>query len=215
MLLDKRSMPKLDKRLAGYTLLGAAAFSVSGKAHADSITYMPSVDVAVNDPGTYSFLGSSFAGDITITASGDEISASVANGAMVVEDDYGTAALAYGTLIDPTSSSGWGSGGKMAENGDPFAAWPSDGSDAYLGFYFEGTGGPQAGWADISTTTDATDSSFTIDSYAYENDPNTPLFAGQTYYGEPAPTPEPSTLTLLALGCVGLLEARRRRRNHA
>jgi len=46
----------------------------------------------------------------------------------------------------------------------------------------------------------------TITGYAYETDPNKPILAGQT-----SDAPEPGTLTLLALGAIGLLALRRRK----
>jgi hypothetical protein len=200
----------LDKKLAGYTLLGAAAFSISGKAHADGITYVPNVDVTVDQSDStnyYDFnLSGPSAADIIITAYEEDISATVENGAMTYNESGAVAALTYGTLIDPNASpSYWGYGGKMPQE-KTVGYWPADGTDAYLGFYFVEAGQDYAGWADISTTVSSTDASFTINSYAYEDDPDAAIMAGQTTDA----TPEPSTLTLLALGCVGLLEARRR-----
>ncbi len=88
----------------------------------------------------------------------------------------------------------------------PFGDWSTTGGTAYLGFEFGNPLDPQAGWAQISTTTTGTGSSFEILSYAYQTVGDTPISAG-----EGAPVPEPSALSLLALGGVGLIALRRRR----
>jgi hypothetical protein len=114
--------------------------------------------------------------------------------------------LAFGSLIDP-SSVNWASSGKLGDydlvNPGTFGDWSPD-TDAFLGFYFQGTGGPQAGWAEITTGT--TNDSFEVLSYAYETQANTPIDAGQI-----AATPEPSTMALVVLGASGLMALRRRR----
>jgi PEP-CTERM motif len=209
----------LEKKLAAYTLAGAAALMAPGAAKAD-VVYFPNVDTTVNQPDSYDFnLSGASSDDITISANESPFSsgafqvvASTGPGAEILLDDptpgANVAALAFGALIDPTNSTNWGSSGKMASNFPPEPGdWPSDGGDAYLGFYFQGTSGPQAGWADIATTTSDTSSSFEVLSYAYQSDPNTPINAGQV--------PEPSALPLLILGGAGLIALRRRRAAHA
>lgn len=212
MKTNAKSNPLLDKKLAAYTLAGAAVLAAPA-AKADTITYVPNVDVTVSQssvPNTYTFL------DITLSAdnnNGNEVYASGASGAMVLDSYYFTAAdLAFGNIIDPAAS-GWATGGKLttyyADNstgGD----WPNNGGTGYLAFYFVGTDGPQAGWAEISTTANASTSSFELLSYAYENDANTPITAGET-----STTPEPSTMALVALGAAGLVALRRRRKVNA
>jgi hypothetical protein len=212
MRLKRFSTPRLDKKLAGYTLIGAAAFTVTGIAHADSITYVP---VGQHfDESTYSLSLSGGPPDLVIDANGSEVSATVNNGAQTLNDTSSgdPVPLAYGALIDLTSLN-WGDGGKMSEVF--FGTWPTNGASAYLGFYYIGTDGDHAGWMNISTTsiTAPTDfASFTINGYAFDNTPGENITAGE---GGPAPVPEPSSLSLLALGSGGLLELRRRRRANA
>jgi len=198
------SLPRLDKNLAGYTLLGAAAF-MAPKAHADSFTY-----VAVNQSfdsntsnTTYNLdLSGIGSFDIEILASAPFLIASDnADGAQILlgpatgNDD---AALAYGATIDPNGpvynsanqTAGWGIGGKLAyvPGVPPVGYWPVDGSSAYLGFYFVEGGQDHAGWIDISTTIVSPppasgsavgiDALFTINSYAYDNTPGDAITAG-------------------------------------
>ena len=212
-----RRTAQLEKKLAAYSLAGAAALIVPAAANA-SIVYFGNVDDAVSDPGTYDFnLSGPASDDITITASTDavfgEIDASTANGAQVLMDTANSdvAALAFGALINPTSPTNWGSGGKMASSFPPEPGdWSSAGGSSYLGFYFESGGESYAGWADIATTTSGSTSSFEVLSYAYETAANTAITAG-----EGSPAPEPSALPLLALGGVGLIALRRSRAANA
>lgn len=201
-----------ERKLAAYALAGAAAVALPSAAKASTITYVPNVDAVVNSNGSYDFnLSGISSDDITITAANTlaAISASTITGAQVQMSGGDVAALAFGTVIDPTVATGWGSGGKMV---DAIAGnWPSNGTDAYLAFYFGGPSNPQAGWADIATTSNfslsgSSSSSFEILSYAYENSPNTAITAGQT-----GAVPEPSSMALLAIGGAGLLALRRRR----
>src|ERR1700730_15811885 len=89
----------LEKKLAAYTLAGAAAFVMPGAAKAD-IIYVPNVDTIVNQPGSFDFnLSGPSSDDITLTAkagirsdgSGDptnEIAYSTGIGAQVLVDPF-------------------------------------------------------------------------------------------------------------------------------
>jgi PEP-CTERM motif len=204
-----RRTAQFEKKLAAYSLAGAAALIAPAAAKA-SIVY-DSVDTVVNYPNSYGFfLTGSALPDISINANDGAISASTNNSAEVSLDptfSEDVAALGFGAIIDP-SSSNWGTGGKMAEF--PFGDWSTTGGTAYLGFEFGNPLDPQAGWAEISTTTTSTGSSFEILSYAYQTVGGTPISAG-----EGSPVPEPSALSLLALGGVGLIALRRRRAANA
>ena len=219
MQLKGRSLPRLDKKLAGYTLIGAAAFTVTGIAHADDITYVPNVNVHVDGTdATPSYTLNLGPTSITLSASatsdvfeGGVDSVSAGSGAFILTDSNGAEALGGNTIIDATSS-GWGAGGTMTNTykGKEFPRktvgdWPNSGGSGYLGFYFQDTDGTHTGWAEITTWSTPTDASFTLDRYAYDNTPNSSI----------ATAPEPSTLSLLATGAAGLLELRRRRRANA
>jgi PEP-CTERM motif-containing protein len=214
----------LEKKLAAYSLAGAAAFIAPGAAKADVI-YVPNVDTFVNQTGSYDFnLTGPSSDDITLTAQAgmngsdpaNEIEFSAGTGAAVMVDEpfpfsINASDLAFAALIDPTSPTNWGTSGKLVSydtsantvNGD----WPLNGDTGYLGFYFGAVGSPQAGWAQISTTDGPGGASFEVLDYAYETTPNTPINAGQV--------PEPSALPLLILGGAGLIALRRRRAAHA
>jgi len=212
----------LEKKLAAYTLAGAAAFVVPGAAKADVI-YVPNVDTIVNQTGSFDFnLSGPSSDDITLTAQAgtngtdptNEVDFSTGTGAQVMIDpipfNANATDLAFGALIDPTTGN-WGSSGKLVSYDtvtSNFAGdWSSTGDTGYLAFYFGAVGSPQAGWAQISTTDGAGGASFEVLDYAYETTPNTPINAGQV--------PEPSALPLLILGGAGLIALRRRRAAHA
>jgi PEP-CTERM motif len=219
--LKELSSVRLNKKLAGYTLLGAAAFTVTGKAHANDITFVSvGQSFDANGSNTYNLtLSGSGSPDFTITSTNEgdfvQTAASVNNGAQFITDSNGASALGFGAAIDPLGS-GWGSGGKMSTDvlsEDLFGNWPSDGSNAYLGFYYVGTDGDHAGWINVSTTTTGSDAAFIVNNYAYDHTAGEAITAGQTV--GTAMTPEPSSLSLLAMGSAGLMEVRRRRQNHA
>ena len=213
----------LEKKLAAYTLAGAAAHVAPAAAKADIV--FVSVGQTINQPDSIVF---PVLDAITITAHQtvappyvvvNDVTSSTGAGAEILNFNNGSlngvAALAFGALIDPTNSDpngfNWGSGGKLASAAgfDP-GYWSTTGGSAYLGFYFGAPGSPQAGWAQIATTANDTTSSFTLISYAYETDANVAITAG-----EGSPVPEPSALPLLILGGAGLIALRRRRAANA
>jgi hypothetical protein len=224
---ESRQTGQLEKKLAAYTFAGAAALVAPGVVKAD-IVYVPNVDTTVSQSSVPNNLTFPFANDITLTAqfaaptSGadlmNEVSVSAGAGAAVMLDavpfNENVSALAFGAVIDPTNSTNWGSGGKLVGY-DPLVSfvngdWSATGGTSYMGFYFGAPGSPQAGWAQIATTANATTSSFELLSYAYETNPDVAIKAGQT-----TATPEPSALPLLVLGGAGLLALRRRRAANA
>jgi hypothetical protein len=213
---------KLDKKLAAYTLAGAAAFATPALAHADGITYLPNVDTTVPQGNSYSFnLSGPSSADVVLSAAlgtvnngnavdpSNNITFATNNNAEVYGGGIPGNAdpLAAGGLLDPSNPNGWNPAGKLGNydtvTNTTQGLW-SPGTDAFLGFYFQGTNGPQAGWAEV--TTGAADASFEVLSYAYQDQANTPILAGQT-----AATPEPGTMALIALGAAGLFALRRRR----
>jgi PEP-CTERM motif len=190
----------------------------------------PTTDSAFLTIGTTNILkftanGSTSTGEDTVTA--------VAAGSGWVGDTTdpyylpAAAPLAFGTDIGASMNSTYsfygtstGAGILQKVYGDPSTTaqkgpWPTDGSSAYLGFEFDGTDSMlHYGWVQVSAcvpdkNTPCTDpaATLTVDSYAYQSTPNTDIFAGQT-----SSTPEPSTLTLFALGAAGLAAFRLRKR---
>ena len=73
--------------------------------------------------------------------------------------------------------------------------WPFGGG-GYIGLYSDETDGRHYGWCEINMTAY---NAVRLIEFAFESDPDTPLY-----------TPEPMTLSMLALGTVGLLARRKR-----
>ena len=99
----------------------------------------------------------------------------------------------------------------MTKAKSPWAA--AGNKEGYVAFYFQDTTDPPNkyyGWADIYYDLD--NKQLTLNSYAYENSPNTGILAGNT--GSVTAVPEPSTLKLglLVLGASGLVALRRKRK---
>ena len=80
------------------------------------------------------------------------------------------------------------------------------GAEGFVGFTFDTGGGAQYGWARITFDPGNTNT-FTVNEFAYTTDPDHQIAAGQT-----EGIPEPTSLGLLALGAVGVLANRRRRK---
>jgi PEP-CTERM motif len=120
--------------------------------------------------------------------------------------------LSAGDLIGSSLDWGVGTIDKDGNQGQGLAA----GDDRYLGFRFDpATGkGPSAfnyGWANYAYEERTGGSGLarvTLYDYALETTENAGIRAGA---GRPEPIPEPSTMTLLAIGAPGVLALRRRR----
>ena len=80
-------------------------------------------------------------------------------------------------------------------------SWGSGGT-GFVGFRFENNSNTYYGWARLDINPGGLDGE--VIDFAYEDSPNTPIATGVI--------PEPSSLSLLALGTVGLTALRRRRR---
>ena len=79
------------------------------------------------------------------------------------------------------------------------------GDPAFIGFQFDAGDGIQYGWAEVTLETGG-DNPFTIERFAFGS-------AGEAVaVGQTVSVPEPSSLGLLALGAVGVLSTRRRKK---
>lgn len=81
-----------------------------------------------------------------------------------------------------------------------------DAGQGYIGFSFDAGNGTQYGWLQVNMKGSAGQNSYDVIDYAYA-DPGEEINAGQTQA-----VPEPGSLGLLAVGGVGLLLWRRKRR---
>lgn len=75
------------------------------------------------------------------------------------------------------------------------------------GFRFDIGNGTQFGWVRVTATGDAPVNSFVIEEYAF-GDAGEAIVAGQI-----TAVPEPTSLDLLALGAIGVMASRRRKKN--
>ncbi len=101
---------------------------------------------------------------------------------------------------------------------DAFSTGMWKNTSGYLGFKFFNTAGTKSyfGWAHLSVTDNPQVGDIgKISSFAFEGCAGEGILAGQTTGGatcsQPTNTPEPSTLSLLAMGAVGLFALRRKK----
>jgi PEP-CTERM motif len=198
-----------EKRLMRYALAGGALLAAPA-AHA-SIIYSGSLGTLV--PANGSPLTVSFdplaagATDFTLTVSSTTspsttISVAPAPGGLL---DVGP--LAYGTPITLADTTLSGTTNLVQIKGSSSGAWLNFSSPAYLGVQFYASSQPYLAWVELQLDQNAP--SATLLGWAYNDQPFESINAGDTGL---ATIPEPSSLTLFALGAAGVLALRRRRR---
>ncbi|MFZ0338003.1 MAG: PEP-CTERM sorting domain-containing protein [Terracidiphilus sp.] len=87
---------------------------------------------------------------------------------------------------------------------------PNNLSPQYIGLEFTVSGQTYYGWAQIGSEAEYGGAYAELYDFAYDTTPGQSIDAGETML--PTVVPEPSTLSLLALGAVGLLALQRRRK---
>jgi MYXO-CTERM domain-containing protein len=92
---------------------------------------------------------------------------------------------------------------------------PNNLSPQYIGLEFTVSGQTYYGWAQIGSEVDEGGAQAELYDFAYDTTPGQSIDAGETANFTAVPdAPDPSTLTLLALGAVGLVALQRRRKAH-
>lgn len=233
----RRSLTQIDsKRWAAYATAGAAAaFGGASEVDADITVVFPGVEIRDSDD-------SDGFGEVVFTQTFGTPGASLAFGhyqgpasypygiAYVLADKAPGATFAmsiagklggsffnypsnlmYGQAISalPDFIQGYNGGAQG------FLAWGSgfSGSEfvntgGYMAFKFDVGNGTQYGWAEVSLVDGAPTNVYQVERIAWA-DPGESLAVGQTGTA----IPEPASLGALALGAVGLLAMRRRRRS--
>ncbi|MES2392421.1 MAG: PEP-CTERM sorting domain-containing protein [Acidobacteriota bacterium] len=193
-------------------------------AHANTIQYVPNVNQ------TYSSSGGDASYTLTLGSSGSFLQLA-ANGNNSEDTGVITAGGAFmgasGTIYDLAAGDAISSSlsgtqtGKLVQNAklNSGGDFSNSGGSGYLGFYYTDTDGIHTGWMNVSTSASNNGSSgggnasFTVNDYALDSMAGEGILAGQTDNSPVSVTPEPSTLSLLALGASGLAVVRRRRAN--
>lgn len=200
-----------ERKLAVYALVGGAALGLPVPSEAGPISYSGLQNITVNAPGNYGL-------DLNADSVVDFIFAALENtdtGYHAVRVYSGTNnAVANASKLkaqqlnfgDPIPNGlTWSNDGlKLAKRGGfgDKGNWSPDGTPGFLGVRFDISGQTHYGWVRVGVTFQST--SFRIVDWAYNTTSGEAIRAGE-------PIPEPSTLSLMALGAAGLLALRRRK----
>jgi MYXO-CTERM domain-containing protein len=227
----------LDRKLAAYAVAGgfvalvsptpanASVIPMSGPINVAMTTSPASTNFDVDGNGTADFTLSS---GLSInpadpTQWGKYASIAVKSGAgvgvvdtFVIPGVWVADPLAPGSVVNSLSSTGAGvpfaKRDANASGSVVIGEWDAAGTQAYVGLAFLIGTETHYGWALVGTTlTDDTSidgNGLTVYNWAYEDAAGTAIRIPGT-----APTPEPSTLALGALGAAGILALRRRQQS--
>lgn len=209
--LEKRIPAKVNgKRWAAYAAAGAAVAFVGAESAEADITYIVDGRVIGADQDEYLALeggasinffhpgGAALVGIFNATngylgqiaganVGGFNYAANLASGAFVSTQAF---VSNFAFLAD--------------NNGFPNSEFVNVGG--FVGFQFDIGSGTQYGWMRVTSAADAPTNTFTVVDYAFA-DAGEAIFAGQT-----SAIPEPTSLGLLALGGLGVLASRRRKK---
>jgi hypothetical protein len=212
----------LERRLAAYGSLAAAAVSMPAVARAGAVSWYTDLSTA-NGPIYFDPFSSAGYAGTTPHAADFELIASVQgpasslltarllvspanaspNGNQFAESAASVARFASGMVVGPSLAFS-SADGTLAENHLPgFGLWnplPDSGVSGVLGLQ-QTSGSPTLyGWADITVNADYT---ITLQAFGYD-DSGAPVTALP-------PTPEPASIVLLALGAAGIAAWRRKK----
>ncbi len=220
----------LEKRLGVYALTAAAAgagmLAMAVPAQANDITVVnPSLTVGPKGHTTLSINGNSIlkltatVGQSGIVLAGHLDLKAGSQAAFMGSHPLQAARLYAESWISASAS--FLKSATLATNFATFGGFKTVGHNwanqsGYLGFKFLSNSNTYFGWAHLKVTADAiTGETASISQFAYDTCPNEGIAAGQTHNSntcsQPTNTPEPGTLSLLAMGAVGLFALRRKK----
>lgn len=218
-----------EKKLFRYALAGSAVLGVPAISHASVITTVE--DQTITAPGSFAvdFNGDGIT-DFTLNAAiGPQFADVYVTGPYTtsfVGSGPDASALTTGATISSASSFGGGKLSKVKTNtyGKPFyfGNWDQTGTNpAFLGVQFDIAGTPHYGWAEIVTTvSDLGAGPLSLTQFAAPTGPQASaelIAIGYETSGGPitigSDVPEPSSLALFAIGALGIVALKRRRKS--
>ncbi len=212
--MKKQPVKTNAKRWAAYAATGAAAAMVGTQTAEADITHVvvgsPTGDIGVGDDKYFNLGG---------TVSLNFFNSSVGGGYAVAQfavfnagfqgEIVGFSSNGFGYASNLTAGANIstqnfvaGAFGTLAYGGG-YANSQFVNTGGYVAFRFNG--GTQFGWARLTSNADAPANTYVVEEYAY-GDVGDTVAVGQTAI------PEPGSLGLLALGAIGLMASRRRRK---
>jgi len=228
----KSTASDFEKKLVRYALMGGAVLGASTASHAAIIT--TTENQSIPDGGYFNVsFDNSATTDFTIyassgfTAFGDLPYAGVFVSGPSTTHFAGAPATepftynsAYALSGMTTSSSLVASPAKLAKvtktpgpEGYYYSGYWDNNTIAYLGVTFQRSGNTYYGWAEMSVDVTAPSSPPTDFSAAISTGPTASAYLYSIAYNNVAITPEPASLSLFALGAIGIAALKKRRKS--